>query len=79
VLLKQNAAPMASGAIAGAILAAVLSRLVRSFILLQSRDAVDVTGFAAGLAGFALVALLATISPALRALRIDPSSTLREE
>jgi predicted permease len=79
VLLKQNAIPMASGAIAGVILAAVLSRLVRSFILLQSHDAIDVTGFAAGLACFALVALLATISPALRALRIDPASTLREE
>jgi ABC-type lipoprotein release transport system permease subunit len=52
---------------------------VRSFILLQNRAAIDVTGFAAGLTGFAFVALLATISPALRALRIDPSSTLREE
>lgn len=70
---------MASGAITGAILAAVLSRLVRSFILLQNRAAIDVTGFAAGLTCFAFVALLATISPALRALRIDPSSTLREE
>jgi len=39
----------------------------------------DVVGVAAGLAGFALVLALATLSPALRALRIDPSRTLRDE
>jgi len=53
--------------------------LVRSLIPLARHDAVDVVGFSAGLAAFALVAVLATLSPALRALRIDPSTTLREE
>jgi ABC-type lipoprotein release transport system permease subunit len=63
----------------GVILAVILSRLVRSHVVLQAQDSVDVAGYAAGLAGFALVAILATLSPALRALRIDPSKTLRDE
>jgi putative ABC transport system permease protein len=79
VLLRQNAKPAAAGAFAGVILAVILSRLVRSQIVLQKQNAVDIVGFAAGLAGFALVAVLATLSPALRALRIDPSKTLRDE
>jgi ABC-type lipoprotein release transport system permease subunit len=63
----------------GIVLAVILSRLVRSQIALQHKATVDVVGFAAGLAGFALIALSATLSPALRALRIDPSTTLRDE
>lgn len=79
VLLRQNIRPTLAGAVVGAMLAAILSRLVRSMIVLQTRDQVDVVGFVAGLAGFGLVAVLASLSPALRALRIDPSTTLREE
>jgi ABC-type antimicrobial peptide transport system permease subunit len=79
VLLGQSAKPTAIGAAAGAVLAAVLARLVRSFVVLQKHEAGDVLGFAAGLAAFGVVAILATISPARRALRIDPAQTLREE
>jgi ABC-type lipoprotein release transport system permease subunit len=79
ILVAQNARPMVAGAMAGAILAAALSRLVRSLIVLQNRDTVDVIGFAAGLGVFVLAAALATLSPAMRALRIDPCETLREE
>lgn len=79
VLLIQNAKPTAGGIIAGTILSIVLTRLVRSMIVLHQRDGVDVTGFLAGLSCFALVAALATLSPARRALRIDPAATLREE
>jgi predicted permease len=79
VLLAQNTKPMLAGAVAGTILAMILSRLVRSFVVLSSGDTVDVPGFAAGLTLFALVAGLAALWPALRALRIDPAATLREE
>jgi ABC-type antimicrobial peptide transport system permease subunit len=79
VLLKQNARPTMIGVTVGAALAVILSRLVRSLIVLQNRDAVDTIGFAAGIACFVLVALLATLSPAMRALHIDPCETLREE
>ena len=79
VLLRQNAHPLAIGIVAGAVLSAIVSRLVRAEIQLPVRDATDLTGFAAGIACFVLVAVLATLSPARRALRIDPSSTLREE
>jgi predicted permease len=79
ILFGQNAKAMAAGGAAGVVLAAILSKVVRSLIVLQNRDAVDVVGFAAGLAGFVAAAGLATLSPAMRALRIDPSATLREE
>jgi ABC-type antimicrobial peptide transport system permease subunit len=79
ILLAQNVKPMISGAVVGVILATILSRLVRSFVFLANKDTVDVVGFAAGLACFVVAAVLATLSPALRALRIDPSTTLREE
>jgi ABC-type lipoprotein release transport system permease subunit len=79
VLLGQNAKPTAIGVVVGAILATLLSRLVASIVVLQKHELVDVAGFAAGVACFLLVAMLATLSPALRALRIDPSKTLREE
>jgi ABC-type lipoprotein release transport system permease subunit len=36
-------------------------------------------GFAAGVAVFALIAVAATVMPAMKALRIDPASTLRCE
>jgi predicted permease len=79
ILLTENAKPMIIGAVSGAILAAALSRLERSMVILPRHETIDVPGFALGIACFALVAVLATLSPALRALRIDPSETLREE
>jgi predicted permease len=79
VLLEQNARPMTYGVVIGAMLAAVLARLVRSAIVLQNHDPVDVIGFTGGLICFAIVAVLAALSPAMHALRIDPSVTLREE
>jgi putative ABC transport system permease protein len=79
VLLIQHAKPTIYGAIIGVILAMVVSRLMRSFVALANGDTMDIAGFAAGLVCFVSVAPLATLSPALRALRIDPSEILREE
>ncbi len=79
ILLTQNARPTALGPLAGALLALILSRLVRSFIYLQHGESVDVAGFIGGLACFTLVAALATLTPAIRALSINPSETLRDE
>jgi len=79
ILLRQNARSMAVGMAAGTVLAAVLSRLVRGMIALASKGTLDGVGFAAGVAAFVIVAALATVTPALRALRIDPAATLREE
>ena len=79
VLLRQNAGPTVAGAAAGGILAVILLRMVNSQIVLQKQGTADVVGFAAGLACFALAAVLATLLPALCALRIDPSTTLRDE
>lgn len=79
VLLAQNATGAGMGVVAGAILAAILARLVGSRVVLRHHEVVDLVGFAAGITAFVLVAVLATLSPARRALRIDPSVTLREE
>jgi predicted permease len=79
VLLAQNAKPTAIGIVVGVLLAIVVSRLVRGFLFFLIHDTVDVRGFASGIAAFVLVAILATLSPVRRALRIDPASTLREE
>lgn len=56
----------------------VATRLARSVITLQDRQTIDPTGFAAGIAVFLIIAAFAALSPALRALKIDPSATLRE-
>ena len=79
VLLRQNVRPTLIGAAAGVFLAVILQRLVRSQIPLEKVQTIDVAGFAGGLIAFAVVAALASLSPAWRALRIDPSTTLREE
>jgi predicted permease len=79
ILLRQNARAMTIGVAVGAVLAAILSQVARSMIALASKSTVDAIGFAAGIAAFVVVAALATLTPALRALRIDPAATLREE
>jgi putative ABC transport system permease protein len=78
-LLMQNLKPTAGGVVAGVILAAVMARLVHQVAFLKSTGTLDPLGLAAGLVVFALIAAVASLAPALRALRIDPSSTLRCE
>ena len=76
-LLAQNLAPIAFGMLAGTALGIAIARFVGSAVDIVRP--LDPLGFAAGLAVFLLIAALATVSPALKALRIDPSSTLRCE
>jgi predicted permease len=79
LLLSQNARPVVAGCVIGAALASALTRLLRAHIQLPSNTTVDPLGFALGLGCFLIIAILAALSPALRALKIDPSATLREE
>jgi predicted permease len=75
-LLDQTYAPVAIGMMAGTALGIVVAKLAK-----HTGDIIDSPldplGFAAGLAAFLLIAVLAILSPALKALRIDPSTTLR--
>ena len=77
-LFSQAYGPVGTGLAIGAALGAVLGKMIRSLVEIIDNP-LDPVGFAAGLAAFLLIATLATLSPALRALRIDPSSTLRSE
>lgn len=70
--------PVFTGMIAGAVLGVAVGRVVRSMVPIIDTP-LDPSGFAAGLAAFLVIAFLATLSPALKALRIDPASTLRYE
>jgi predicted permease len=77
-LVAQNAKPVLVGAISGVGLGIVLGRVTHSLIPFQD-NMLDPMGFAAGVAVFALIAVAATVMPAMKALRIDPASTLRCE
>jgi predicted permease len=82
-VLDQTYAPVLVGMIAGTAAGAALGKVVKSMVWMQLERIVDnpldISGFALGLAAFLAIAFLATLSPALKALRIDPSSTLRYE
>lgn len=77
-VLDRTYLPVLTGMIAGAVLGVAVGKAVRSIIPIIESP-LDPSGFAAGLAAFLLIAFLATLSPVLKALRIDPASTLRYE
>jgi predicted permease len=79
ILLEENIMPTLAGLVAGVLLAVALERIVRTQAILRTNSVVDIPGFATGIACFLLIAALASLTPAMRALRIDPSETLREE
>ncbi len=78
LLGAQNVWPVVFGLGAGVMLGISVGRIVGSQVMLVP-DPLDPGGFAIGLVAFLVIASMATLSPAMRALRIDPSSTLRCE
>jgi len=76
-LLSQYSVAMSLGAAAGVALAIVVGLLIRSTII--GLEPLDPLAYTMGLMIFAVVAMVAILLPARRALRIDPASTLRWE
>jgi ABC-type antimicrobial peptide transport system permease subunit len=77
LVLGQSGALVSIGLIAGAALALVLSRLLRTLLFgVRPDDPVTIVAMAGAIAG---AALLASLPPALRASRIDPVVALRED
>jgi len=76
-VLGQYALPFGVGAGIGIILSVAATKVVRN--ILFGFIPLDPVSFGTGLVLFGVVALAASIVPARRALRIDPSSALRYE
>ena len=77
LVLKSAARMTAIGAAVGLVCAGVLSRSIAA--LLFGVPPLDPVTFAAAAAVLVLTAAVATIAPALRAARVDPIVTLRNE
>jgi predicted permease len=77
LVLRQSASLAAVGIAIGLGLSIFAVRPLAMFLSPEVRTT-DITNFVAVGAALALVALIATVSPALRALRVDPVVALRE-
>ena len=77
VVFGQYAVAFGCGALAGIAIAAASARVMR--VLLYGALPFDVLSFASGLLVFGAVALIASIAPMQRALRVDPALALRYE
>lgn len=75
LFLREAAAPIATGVIAGSLIAMALTRLVRS--LLFGVSPTDPVSFAAAIGVLVCVALAASYVPLRRAHAIDPAVALR--
>jgi predicted permease len=78
MVLRQSAALTFAGIVIGLAFAVFAMRPLAMFLIPEVHPA-DAGNFIAVGAALAFVALIATVSPALRALRIDPVSALRHE
>ena len=76
-VIGQFLMPFGMGVAGGTVLAFGVAKIIRN--LLYGFLPFDFAGFGTGLLIFAAVALIASIAPARRALRIDPASALRYE
>lgn len=77
MILRHTAMQVAVGALFGLALAALGSRFLRGF--LYGIQPIDPTAFLGGALVLFTVALLASLSPAIGATRVDPMATLRAE
>jgi putative ABC transport system permease protein len=77
LILRQGSTLTLIGLTIGLVGAYVLSRLLES--MLYQVNAHDGLVFAASASALALVAMLATLAPALRATRVDPITALRHD
>ena len=76
-VLKQSGVWVAAGLALGIVASVAVTRTAQSLLYgVQSQDPATI---AAGAAGLALIALLASYVPAHRAARVDPMATLKDE
>jgi putative ABC transport system permease protein len=83
LVLSQSLRPVGLGLIVGAVLAVSLGRALLASrggaLLSEVVRPVDPAAYAASMLIIAAACVLAALVPALRAARIDPIATLREE
>jgi ABC-type antimicrobial peptide transport system permease subunit len=76
-MMRESNRPVLTGLLAGMVLAAGVSQLLRG--VLYGLNTVDAISFAGAPLLFLVIALLATWVPSRRALRVDPIVALRYE
>jgi putative ABC transport system permease protein len=77
IVLRELSTPVAGGLLAGVVLAALLSHVLRQELFGVSN--LDPLAYVAAIATFAIATTLAALVPARRALRVDPLLALRHE
>jgi predicted permease len=77
IVLRESLAPSLAGLLAGVFAARLLERYVRSSVFGWEASAPAAVVFVAG--AVLVVAMVAAVPPARRALRIDPAAVLRAE
>jgi predicted permease len=77
LVVRQGVRPLVGGLIAGALVAAGASRIIKG--MLFGVSALDPIAYLATVGALSAAALLAMYAPARRAARVDPATTLRFE
>jgi putative ABC transport system permease protein len=77
LMMRESSRPVLAGLLAGMVLAAGASHLLRG--VLYGLSTVDATSFAGASLLFLAIALIATWLPSRRAMRVDPLVALRYE
>jgi predicted permease len=77
LMIRKSAPPVLAGLLIGMVLAACTSQLLRG--VLYGVNTVDPVSFAGVSLLFVAIALVATLLPSRRALRVDPTVALRHE